>query len=263
MNARPHGSPRAGVYDLRPGRVLTIPFPELPRPLSSVFKGVAVVPSLAIRLPDNYRPRKKFPLFIHLSGGSGADRGDLSHALETAGPRDWIVGSLPLFKQCLDREEIYKGLLIGAEDFPLLSRAYGTMLSRLFRVVPNIDFTRSTIGGSSNGAHALAVLITGQDPVILKAFRNYYFGEGGFLQLADLHKRALRRHRFLMLVGARGRREDRVRNLLDAYLIQSRMIRALARLNGLEFRLIVRPDMGHDFDARCRAAVRRWARRPA
>ena len=214
-----------------------------------------------IRLPDNYRAGKKFPLFIHIPGGDGGSKGDLSTAQKIMGTRDWILGSLPLFKKRLDKKEIYNGILVCREDFPVISASYATMLGRLFELVPNIDVKRSTIGGSSNGAHTVSVLVTGQNPTILGFFRSYYFGDGGMLQLADLHKRSLRGHRFLMIVGAKGRRTTKPRNLLDVYLIQSEVLQGWARITGVDFRRIVRPDMGHAFDSKCLAAVRRWAKK--
>lgn len=246
--------------DLQPGKVVTIPFPDLTDPLLALSTGKHIIPCMDIRLPDNYRVNKKFPLFIYIPGGYGGNKGDLSTAQKIMGTMDWILGSLPLFKKRLDTKEIYGGILVCFEDFPAISTSYATMLGRLFELIPNIDVKRSTIGGASNGAHTLGVLITGQDPTILGCFRNYYFNDGGMLQLADLHKRSLRSHRFLMLVGAKNRRTTKPRNLLDIYLIQSQMLQGWARINGLDFRRIVRPDMGHSFDTKCMVAVRRWAK---
>lgn len=246
---------------LQPGQNITIPFPSLPRPFSALAGGKPAIPCLDIRLPDNYKPGRKFPLFVHIPGGSGSYKGNLAAAREIIGTRNWILASLPLFKKSFDKKEIYGGILICHEDRPMIAASYAVMLKRLFRLIPNIDFKRSVIGGSSNGAHTVALLITAQDPVILKYFRGYYFGDGGILQLSDLHKLSLRGHRFLMIVGAKDRRKVTPRNLLDLYLIQSRLHEAWAKINGLDFRRIERPDMGHAFDARCMAAVRRWARR--
>ena len=242
--------------NLQPGKVLMLRFPSLPAPLPALYGVKETTPIMEIRLPDNYCRSRKFPLFIFLCGGRGG--GGLSIAMKIMGPRDWILGGLPLFKKQVDKKESYDGLLVCFEDFPVISRSYGTMLNRLFRTVPNIDSKRSVIGGGSNGAHTLAVLISGQDGTILSSFRDYFFGEGGMLQLADLHKRSLRGHRFLMLAGAKGRRAARPRKFEDFYLIQSRTVRSLAKLNGLDFTLIVRSDMGHAFDSRCMTAVRHW-----
>ena len=261
MQRKYSGAGRIVRADLQPGRILTIPFPDLDGPLSALAGGESVIPCMEIRLPDNYRPGKKFPLFVYIPGGMGGDKGDISMAQKIIGTRDWVLVSLPLFKKRLDTKEIYGGILVCAEDFPIISSSYATMFGRLFEIIPNIDFTRSIIGGVSNGAHTLGVLLTGQDPTILGSFKSYYFGEGGMLQLADLHKHSFRGHRFLMLVGAKDRTTTKARNLLDAYLIQSRLIHDWAKVNGLDFRRVVRPDMGHDFDAKCMAVVRRWAKR--
>ncbi len=51
------------------------------------------------------------------------------------------------------------------EDLAVVSAAYRAMLEKLAAEVPNIDWDRSVIGGHSNGAHTLSVLLAGRDRV--------------------------------------------------------------------------------------------------
>ena len=96
-------------------------------------------------------------------------------------PRDFICVSLPLFKRAYDKKD---GGRVSMEDFETVSRAYRTMLQKLYDAVPNTTPERSALGGFSNGAHTVAVLLAGQDEFILSHFRAFYFVDGGFGPLA-------------------------------------------------------------------------------
>ncbi len=97
-------------------------------------------------------------------------------AREMVGARDFVAMQVPLFKKS---QPVGATRPVTAEDFPILSTAYRAMLARLLVEVPNVDLERSVIGGHSNGAHTLAVLLAGKDEFITHHFRAFWLHEGG------------------------------------------------------------------------------------
>jgi hypothetical protein len=127
--------------ELDPGKVIEVEFAEtnVPPSLYTMVTGTTAPPTLKFRLPDNYSPDRNFPLLVYVPGNHGGPAGNIGNAQTIAGPRDWMVASLPLFKSSLDRDEIAGGIIVSFEDFATLSKAYAIMLGRLYEMVPNID----------------------------------------------------------------------------------------------------------------------------
>ena len=70
-------------------------------------------------------------------------------------------------------------------------------------VVPNIDRDRSAMVGYSNGAIAVAILISSHDRYILDQFHSFCLVDHGMFHLTDLHKPPANDRRYLILVGDR------------------------------------------------------------
>ena len=192
--------------ELRPGATIEIPFTGsgMPPTLYSMMYGTVVLPSLTVRLPDDYEPTESYPLLVYVPGNHGGPKGNINNAMAIAGPRGWIVASLPLFKTTIDRGEPGGGVIVSFEDYPVLSRAYRTMLGKLFERVPNIDREHSTMVGFSNGAITIGVLVSNHDDFILTHFSNFCLVDHGMFHLGDLHKSGARDFRYLILVGKHG-----------------------------------------------------------
>jgi hypothetical protein len=167
-----------------------------------------------------------------------------------------VVASLPLFKQDLDREEIAGGLIVGFEDVPALSQAYSVMLGRLFKLVPNLDAERSAMVGFSNGAQAMAVLVSSHDEMILSHFKNFCFVDYGMFHLTDLHKKGARDSRYLVLSGDNQNDMGRDLKIRGGQLLQDSW-----RLLGIDLSFHVMKDTGHEFNKRQMELVGRWLRR--
>ena len=195
------GATRA--QQLTPGVSVEIPFPDpnLPPTLYSLFTGADRTPVLALRLPDDYDRTRTYPLLVYVPGLHGNRSGNLDNALAIAGPRGWVVASLPLFKAAVDRGDAGGGLLVGFRDEPVIAPAYRAMLGRIFALVPNIDTSRSAMVGFSNGALTLAVLLSAHDEFILSRFRSFVLIDQGMFHLTDLHEAGARDARYLILVG--------------------------------------------------------------
>ena len=241
---------------LQPGKLIEIPFgeSELPPTLHALMRGVAYTPVLTVRLPDEYTPAKNFPLLVYVPGNDGNANGNMHNATTIAGPEGWIAATVPLFKHSIDRSEPVGGVIVSLEDYPVLSKAYATMLGRLFERVPNIDRERSAMVGFSNGAITIGVLVSSHDEFILTHFRNFCMVDNGMFHLADLHKSRARDSRFLMLVGDK---EDFGRELR---LRQCRLQQDAWRLLNVNVTCRILENTGHEFLAPQMAVVTDWLR---
>lgn len=246
--------------ELEPGKLIEVEFAEthLPPSLYTMVTGTAAPPTLKFRLPDNYSPDKNFPLLVYVPGNHGGPNGNIGNAQAIAGPRDWVVASLPLFKRSLDRDEIGGGIIVSFEDFATLSRAYAIMLGRLFELVPNIDRERSAMVGFSNGALTIAVLVSNHDEFVLSHFRSFCLVDHGMFHLTDLHKKRSRDSRFLILSGDNQGDLGRDLKIRGGQLLQDSW-----QLVGVDLSFHVMKDTGHEFRGRHMAIVGRWLRHEA
>lgn len=189
---------QAGALEpLKPGQRLRFDFPDLTATLSKA------TPGISIRLPKNYQTTKKFPLFVILPGGTGGNGTNTERQLAIVGENDWIVATFPLFGA--DGE----GIFIGFDCYPKIKISYEAFLKKIRESVPNVDWEKSVIGGSSNGAHTLAALLSAMDTGILEHFKGFFFIDGGQdLTIASLMRfggayggRKRDGYRFLMIFG--------------------------------------------------------------
>ncbi len=243
--------------ELSPGEVVEVAFPILavPPSLYSMMTETPAPPMLMYRLPDGYDPERRYPLLVYVPGFHGGLSGNIGNAQTIAGRENWVVASLPLFKSTVDREEISGGILIGFQDYSTLSKAYATMLGRLFELVPNIDAERSAMVGFSNGALAIAVLVSNHDEFVLSHFRHFCFVDQGMFHLTDLHKRRVRGCRYLVLSG-----DDRTDLGRDLKIRAGRLLEDSWRMFGVDLSFHVMAGTGHEFKDRHMALVGRWLR---
>jgi hypothetical protein len=101
--------------ELKPGGVVKLQFPELPPTLQAMVKEGNIPATLTSRLPDNYAPEGRGPLFVLLPGGGGGHGLGIDEAAQIIGPRDFIAVTMPLFKRRLLRDEPTGGLYIAPE----------------------------------------------------------------------------------------------------------------------------------------------------
>ena len=247
------------AQELLPGRTTEIVFPgaDLPPTLYSLMNGTESKPCLTVRLPDDFNPTNKYPLLVYVPGNDGGPKGNIGNAETIAGPRGWIVASLPLFKKSIDRNEVSGGVLVSMEDFSALSKAYQTMLGRLFDRVPNIDREKSALVGFSNGAITIGVLVSGHDEFVLTHFKNFCLVDQGMFHLTDLHKKYARDCRYLILVG------DQPDLGRDLKIRQSQLQQDSWKLLGVNLSCQIMKDTGHEFQDRHMALVGKWLRNEA
>ena len=254
--------------ELRPGQVITLTFPELPPTLVAQAKNETAPPMLTARLPDNYTPEGRWPLFVFIAGGVGSKGGNVGGAREIIGPRDFIAVSLPLFQRAYNpKEQPGGGVAITMDDFEVLRGAYRTMLGRLMQTVTNIAPERSTLGGFSNGAHAAALLIAGGDEFTLTHFRQFIFVDGGaqFLAPFGLGSPELAQCRLLLLRGDQPEMKTMRPGQppVDARAFLNKIFDAvdgMARARGLDWTQVVMRGRGHGFEPEFQTVVGQWAR---
>ena len=252
----------AGSFALAPNGVLSFEFPDLPDTLAAMSSGKRQPARLTARLPENYSPGGKFPVFVYLIGGPGGrgEERDLALGLSVIGRRDYVCVALPLFKRKLDPSEPSKGLMVSMDDFAVISRCYRVMLERLFAAVPNLTTERSVLGGHSNGAHTTGVLLAGQDDFVLAHFRAFYLHEGGVGPLFAnvLQKQSFRGLRFLVMTGGKGFGPDPKSQPPFASLVQN--LRATAARGKLDFTFVTMDGYGHEQPPEYLRVVGQWAR---
>jgi hypothetical protein len=167
------------------------------------------------------------------------------------------------------------GLLILPEDYETQSRAYRALLQKIYDAVPNITAKGSTFGGFSNGAHTTGLLLANEDPFILEHFENFFMMEGGSrsLTVEVLQKPALRSHRFLTLMGDRGRPMSRPEKARETGpkrqpsttrpggWMAFRTIAEEARKVGIGYTVVSMRGYGHEMPEDYLKLVGHWSRR--
>ena len=220
-------------------------------------------PMLSARLPDNYSPDRKFPLFIYLIGGPG-ERGEvrnLAPGIGVIGKKDYLCVSLPLFKKVWDINGPAKGLFVLPDDYETISNCYRVMLRKLFDTVPNITRDGSVFGGHSNGAHTTGVLLAGRDNFILDHFEDFYFHEGGIMSLTPevLAREEFKNRRFLVMMGERAWDAKPKDGEKRVPMIQA--LRDATAANQLDFTYITMVGYGHEQPQEYLNLMGQWARR--
>jgi hypothetical protein len=148
------------------GATFDIPFARLP--LTYGRK-----PSvMRVRLPDNFRLDRRFPVIVYLSGGWG----HVQTPSQITEHRDYVWVSVPIYKYTADWQQI------GLDDVPLNWTIYTEMFNTLTQLIPNLATTQDgwALGGFSNGGHLIGALLA--HPVahqlVMARFNRFYFFDG-------------------------------------------------------------------------------------
>lgn len=247
-----------GAYaaELGPNAALVLDFPELPNTLAGQVSGTQKPARLGAILPSNFSATSKHPLFVYLKGGSGGPEDGGAMARDIIGAEDFVAVQLPLFKKAQPKG---KTLPVTMEDWPAVSTAYRVMLEKLAATVPNIDWEHSVIGGHSNGAHTLSVLLAARDEYITQRFRAFWFHEGGFALLPAALP--VKEARLLVFVADDGMTE--VSEFRQLMLDQVSLLERQAKLMKVDLKSVVLRGYGHDVPPEYMRNVRQFARNEA
>ncbi len=246
--------PQSQAIDLTPGQVLTFEFPDLPPTLAGK------TPRITLRLPDNYSPSEKYPLLIFLAGGKGGKGNDLNTPKKLMGTEDYIIGNFPLFGQS-NGAEPFDGSLVGFDNYPAIATAFKAFMAQINESIPNIDTEQNVIGGFSNGAHTLAVMLSMLDPNFLANFKYVFFIDGGedwaWAGLSRTTK--LKNHHFLLVYG--GGKPGKAEWWRQHTLNRAESYREFAQEWNLDLNVQVIKGFNHGFHKEFYPVVRRWLAR--
>ena len=160
---------------VKSGATISLEFPDLPETLSKSK------PVLLVRIPDNYDPKRRYPLFLWVNG-AGGDPG-VNTAL--VNPEDYICISMPLFPKPGAHTKIANSsaplIFMRHADIEVLWPSWKTMLEKLETVVPNIRKRAGVAAGFSNGGHSLGIVLSHEESAkeFQRYFRTFVFAEGG------------------------------------------------------------------------------------
>lgn len=225
---------------------------ELPSNLYSDFTGNKKTSYLQYCLPASYSKKKNYPLLVYVPGFHGHPGGNIKNAIDIANNHECIVASLPLFKANIDRTEPGRGIIIGFSDYPVLAGAYKVMLQRFFQTIPNIDSRKSAMVGFSNGAIAIAVLVSSHDDYILDKFHSYCLVDHGMFHLTDLHKTPTKDRRFLILVG------DKYDFGRDLKIRGAKLVQDAYQVVGCSIESRILQNTGHELTQSCKKDIGTW-----
>ena len=245
--------------DLKPNQRFRIPFPDLPPSIFASRVNPKIPTGVFVQLPANYDKASKFPLFVYLSGGDGGNSDSVDFPRQIIGDQDYIVANFPLFrKPGYDRDSYLDGIIVGMDDYQTISNAYALILQKLNQTIPNIDPKRSVIGGHSNGAKTVNVLLSAMDKTALESFRGFFFVDGGFTWSSYCRTNELKNHQILFLVGGGNKDSSLGRNYIVARM---KALDEFAKERGRDnWRFVIMPGREHEFASEYHNIIRNWAR---
>jgi hypothetical protein len=251
----------ADEVKLEPNARWHLYFPDLPDTLAVKITGQKQPTQLTAKFPSNYSTTGKFPIFLFIDGSDGGFGDRLALDQRTIGTNDFICVNLPLFKTVFPGTD---GGLITMEDYETLSHVYQVMLQKLFDTVPNITPERSAIGGFSNGAHAVGVLLARRDKFIFEHFQSFFLVEGGFGSFAATAATSevvpeLKKSRVLLLYGDHSNPGDDP----DGWMLHDYLARACvvnAKQNHYNLTSVVMRGYGHAYPPQYTALTGSWVR---
>src|SRR5262245_30462544 len=248
-----------GQEALTPGRTLRLEFPGLPPTYQAMWDSTDDKPAVSVRLPDDYAADRTFPLFVHLEGGHGGNGANLRVPLQVTQGKGYVAANFPLFKRLQPDPSRGWTIAVCPDDAAKIGAAYRAILARLNSEIPNLDPRRSILGGHSNGAHAIAALLSVLDETTLASFGGFYFVDGGLDWSSFKRTEVLEGHSIYFLVGGRDLEgdDDWWRGHLKE---RAAFLRRGAEWTGMtRWRFEVFDDVGHEFAREYFPKLREWS----
>jgi hypothetical protein len=181
-------------------RILTLYFGQADATLHNRITGEGDSTLATLYLPPGFRADRSYPLVCFLRGGYGGD-GRAAEELSWMFGREAVLLNLPLFKEEVEplREDGSNRVsrwIVREADAEAIWRNVGPVLDSVRAIVPGIRPETSVLGGFSNGAHTIAVLLNTKGDKLLEYFDNFLLIGGG----QGLRNTALLRRKDLLLM---------------------------------------------------------------
>lgn len=203
-----------------------------------------------IYIPTDYDPTKKHPLFLWLGEAKGhhQDRRNLVDG------KKFICVSFPLYRKTGPvaegvSAETVKRIHLSEDDWELIWPIYKKMIAKVEELVPNIDPNIRFVGGFSNGAHCMAILLNNTSGEFHNYFNAYFFVEGGFPYRLKDDKKYSKKNCMLFLYGEQSMKSN-----------MSIMAKQAAKF-GVDTEEIEMKGIGHAFPADYMPKVTEWINR--
>lgn len=243
---------------LKPGTRMILKFPELPQTLHAMQSGQEAVTQACLALPENYSPKRKFPLFVFLYGGHGGPGAGPGRGQQIMENKDCIFVNLPLFKKKIDPDGPYKGLLITTEqDGETICQAYTAMLKKIYATIPNVDTAHNIIGGMSNGGNSIVAMFENGDAYLMNTFQNLVLIEGGWHSIKTFDR--YRGKGILYLYGDYAMQDDWLGKKMREELPKAvKKLDEAITAHQLNATGLVMKDTGHDMPSKFNADVKAW-----
>lgn len=168
---------------LKPGGVFTVQFAEMPPTFYDLFEQKGITAQMTVCLPRNYDVNRTHPLLVFLNGWDGGAGTVPRIARSLCEDQDFVCVGVPLFKSpgsaVVHPNAATVPAVIADADGQYMWPFFKTMLARLDQLVPNIDPAHRVLGGSSNGAHAVAALVNQSEGEVARAFSAFFLVDGG------------------------------------------------------------------------------------
>jgi predicted esterase len=185
------------------GNRFQVEFDEFPKTL------VDTKSDIWIYIPTDYDPAKKHPLFLWLGEAKGhhQDRRNLVDG------KNFICVSFPLYRKTGPvaegvSAETVKRIHLSEDDAELIWPIYKKMIAKVEELVPNIDPNIRLVGGFSNGAHCMTILLNGSNGEFHNYFNAYFFVEGGFPYKLKENKKYSNKNCMLAMYGEKSAKNN-------------------------------------------------------
>ena len=216
-------------------------------------------PGMGVQLPTAYSKDKKYPLFLWFNGGSG---GAGSPSPDVVDADKYICIGLPLFKKIIKSKKKKKkksgvdGVHLRYKDVDVMWSIYKKMFKRLEELLPNIEKGNGVVGGFSNGAHAIAILMTGKPKEFRKYFGAFIFIEGGYMYKK---KSSFRKSPIIALGGdsswaIKGMGYDGSPGMTTKSFIKKNSKKKLGKV-------VIMKDTGHSFNKKYIPEIKEWLKK--
>jgi hypothetical protein len=193
---------------------------------------------------------------VFLHGGQGSIGSEVDLPMGIVGKNDYVLATFPLFKKEINPEEQWGGVGIDFLDYPTISRAFQAFVDRIRDTIPNLDAQTSVMGGYSNGANVLALLLSALDPPTLKSFKRFFFIDAGLDWTGYPRYKSLGDCDILFVVGGGTATPEWWRKYLLSRVDYYKEI--AQRYHVSKWKFIVLDGLGHDDPSKFFPVVKDW-----